>query len=362
MNLVAKEYIATRCDNVGTLILSEMAGAAKELGEAIIINPNNREEIAAALKEALEIPAEEQRRRNQIMQDRLRRYNVIRWTHDFLHELVVMEQVQRKFSAKLLSPAAKHKLIEHYKTGSRRLLLLDYDGTLTPFVRYPAMAKPSEEILALLTQLSVDSHNAVVLISGRDRGTLQEWFGTLPIGLVAEHGIWLRGAGGDWNMLKQQTNEWKAHILPILELYADRLPGAIVEEKDYSIVWHYRAADPEQGQILARELTDHLVNFTANIDIQVMRGQKVIEVRTAGVNKGIAALHFLAKNTFDFILSIGDDWTDEDLFGAMPKEAYSLKVGIGNTRARYNLQNSGDVIRLLDVLVKAALEAPRSPK
>jgi trehalose 6-phosphate synthase/phosphatase len=76
MNLVAKEYVATRHDKTGVLVLSEMAGASKELPEAIIINPNNREEIADALKTALEMPREEQMRRNVIMQTRLRRYDV----------------------------------------------------------------------------------------------------------------------------------------------------------------------------------------------------------------------------------------------------------------------------------------------
>jgi len=109
------------------------------------------------------------------------------------------------------------------------------------------------------------------------------------------------------------------------------------------------------------ELMDHLVSYTANIDIQIMRGHKVIEVRTAGVSKGTAGQHFLARETFDFILSIGDDWTDEDLFGVMPEWAYSIKVGVANTRARYNLRNPREVLKLLDVLTKASLEVQGVP-
>lgn len=356
MNLVAKEYIAARGNETGVLILSEMAGAAKELGEAIIINPNNREEIAGALKEALDIPAEEQKRRNQIMQDRLRRYNVIRWAQDFVQELSGMEQVQKKFCAKLLSLSVRQRIVEHYRGSEKRLILLDYDGTLVPFFRSPMMAKPTEEIINTLSQLAGDPHNLVVLISGRVKETLDQWFGILAVGLVAEHGIWIKEYNTAWKILKPQTNEWKANILPILQLYADRLPGAFVEQKEYSLVWHYRAGDPEQGQKLAGELMDHLVSYTANIDIQIMRGHKVIEVRTAGVSKGTAGQYFLVKGPFDFILSIGDDWTDEDLFGVMPELAYSIKVGIANTRARYNLRNSKDVLRLLDMLVKSSHE------
>lgn len=355
MNLVAKEYIASREDQTGVLILSEMAGAAKELGEAVIINPNNREEIAEAMREALEIPVEEQKKRNAIMQQRLRRYNVVRWAQDFLHELIAAGQAQERFSARLLSPPDKHRLLQDFEKGKRRLLLLDYDGTLTPIVRKPSLAIPSADLLRLVSQLAEHPANSLVLISGRDHGTLNEWFGQLPVTLVAEHGSWIRERGADWRMLKQQTSEWKLQIVPILQLYADRLPGAMVEEKDYAVAWHYRSADPEQAQRLASELFDHLVTFTANIEIQVLRGHKVIEVKTAGITKGTAGQFIIERENPDFILSIGDDWTDEDLFGVLPDWAYSLRVGIANTRARFNLRNTRDVLRLLEALVKSSV-------
>jgi trehalose 6-phosphate synthase/phosphatase len=356
MNLVAKEYVATHEDRPGILILSEMAGAAKELGEAIIINPNNREEIANALREALEMPLEEQKARIRTMQDRLRRYDVIRWAKDFVHELITMEQAQQRFCTKLLSSTARQLLVDRYRTSSRRLLLLDYDGTLTPFVLHPSMAKPVDEVMNVLSALAEDPKNLLVLTSGRDKKTLQQWFGALPIGLVAEHGIWIRNFHEDWRMLKPQTNEWMPNILPILQLYADRLPGAAIEQKDFSLVWHYRAADPEQGQKLAGELLDLLVSFTANINIQVVRGNKAIEVKTAGINKGTAGQYLIAKENFDFILSIGDDLTDEDLFAVIPEWGYSIKVGIATSCARFNLGDTKDVFRLLDLLASSFLE------
>jgi trehalose 6-phosphate synthase/phosphatase len=354
MNLVAKEYIATREDHTGVLILSEMAGAAKELGEAIIINPNNREEIAGAMHEALEMPIEEQQKRNAVLQQRLRRYNVIRWVHDFLHELIAAAQTQERFAARLLSPTEKQKLVQAFTRSARRLLLFDYDGTLTPLVRKPSLAAPSAELLRLLAQLADHPANSLVLISGRDRDTLTQWFGQLTGTLVAEHGSWIRERGSDWKILKQQSSEWKSQIVPILQMYADRLPGAMVEEKDSAVAWHYRTADPEQAQRLAGELLDHLVAFTANIEIQVLRGHKVIEVKTAGITKGTAAQHIIERENPDFILSIGDDWTDEDVFGMLPEWAYSLRVGIANTRARFNLKNTRDVSRLLEALVKSS--------
>lgn len=355
MNLVAKEYVASREDQTGVLILSEMAGAAKELGEAVIINPNNREEIAEALREALEIPLEEQKKRNAIMQQRLRRYNVVRWAQDFLHELIVASQIQERFAARLLSHAEKHRLLQDFERSTRRLLLLDYDGTLTPIVRKPSLAAPSEELLRVLAQLVKHTANSLVIISGRDRASLNEWFGRLDATLVAEHGSWIRDRGAEWRVFKQQTSEWKSQIVPIVQLYADRLPGAIVEEKDYAVAWHYRSADPEQAQRLASELFDHLVSFTANIEIQVLRGHKVIEVKTAGITKGTVGQYLIEREKPDFILALGDDATDEDLFSVLPQWGYSLRVGIANTRARYNVKNPRDVLRLLDMLAKSSV-------
>lgn len=350
MNLIAKEYIASRANERGVLVLSEMAGAAKELGEAIIINPNDIGKIAEALKDALEMPEEEQIRRNRIMRRRLRRYDVLRWADEFLRQLGATRELQAQFTAKMLKESKRTEIVNRYKSSSRRLLFLDYDGTLSPLFLHPRMAAPPASVLQLLRRLGEDSRNTVVLISGRDRSTMERWFGTLPISLVAEHGVWYRSPGAEWKLLRDLSNDWKPKIMPIFEQFADRLPGAFVEEKEYSIAWHYRGADPDQGEVRARELKDHLVNFTANIDVQVLQGSKVVEMRNAGVNKGAAALRWLNDGEVGFVLAIGDDWTDEDLFKALPSGAYSIKVGITNTHAQYNLPGPTEVIRFLEQL------------
>jgi trehalose 6-phosphate synthase/phosphatase len=351
MNLIAKEYIASRTEKTGVLVLSEMAGAAKELGEAIIINPNNREEIAAAMKDALEMPQEQQLWRNSIMQNRLQRYDVMRWATDQLKELLSATATNEKLYVKLLNSARREKLIQEYNAATHRLLFLDYDGTLISFVKHPKLAKPGKNLLATLRSLADDPRNEVILISGRKKDELGEWFGSLPIGIVAEHGAWLKAKNSDWRMLRQLNNDWKPRLFPLLERYADRLPGSFVEEKDFSLVWHYRAVDPEQGTLAARELTDDLTTFTANIDIQVIQGHKIVEVRCTGINKGIASKEWLSKGTYDFILAIGDDWTDEDLFAVLPETAYSLHVGFNQTHARYNVRDPKDVVRILEQLL-----------
>ncbi len=352
MNLVSKEYIATRSDEKGVIILSEMAGAAKELGEAIIINPNDTQRIATALKDALEMPEEDQITRNQAMRERLKRYDVIRWANDFTSQLAA-EPEPTSFMATVLRNADKAQLLQDYLQAGNRLLFLDYDGTLSPLMPHPKMAFPRKNTLALLQRLAADPKNTVVLVSGRDKQLLDRWFGQIPLNIVAEHGAWVRRGRNPWALMRDQTNGWKANLMPMLQHYADRLPGAVVEEKDYSIAWHYRMADPEQAPILERELIDHLSGFTANIEVQLLRGSKVVEIRNAGNTKGAAASIWIANVKPDFILAIGDDSTDEELFAVLPETAYSVRVGITNTRARFSVGQQSDVIQLLNQLASA---------
>ncbi|SYZ74741.1 Bifunctional trehalose-6-phosphate synthase/phosphatase (Includes: Alpha,alpha-trehalose-phosphate synthase (UDP-forming); Trehalose-6-phosphate phosphatase) [Candidatus Zixiibacteriota bacterium] len=352
MNLIAKEYIASRTDGKGVLILSEMAGAAKELREAIIMNPNNAEEIAAAISEALDMPESEQVRRNSIMQHRLARYDITRWAEEFIKTLFQVKETQKQFDARLLRRTAGEKLVGDYKSGRRRLIFLDYDGTLVPFAASPEMAAPDQQLLNSLRSLTGESKNEVVLITGRDRNHLEKWFSDIPLNLATEHGAWLKEKDGDWKTPMPLNNDWKIWLLPILETYADRLPGAFIEEKEFSIAWHYRNSDPEQSGSLANELLDDLINLTANINVQILQGKKVLEVRNAGINKGSIVPYWINKDNFDFIMAIGDDWTDEDLFRALPETAYSIRVGMTQSFAKFNLHNYREVRELIEGMIK----------
>ncbi len=354
MNLVAKEFVASRIDQTGVLILSEMAGAAKEMAEAIITSPVHRGELAQALEQALALPLDEQIRRNQLMQQRLRRYDVNRWADDFLQALLATQKTEAAQRARSLTGKTHARLLQEYRAASARALLLDYDGSLVPFVGDPKQALPDPELLGLLSGLSSDPANNVIIVSGRSRADLEKWFGTVPVGLVAEHGVWLRPKPGDWRLLKSLTNKWMAQVRPILQLYVDRLPGALLEEKEYSLAWHYRRADPEQASHRAKELLDDLADYTRNIDVQVLEGDKVIEIRHTGVTKGTAALEWLASSSVDFILATGDDWTDEDLFRALPSTAFSIRVGLARTAARFHLGSYSAVRQLLRELNDAS--------
>jgi trehalose 6-phosphate synthase/phosphatase len=354
MNLVAKEYVATRITPRGVLILSEMAGASRELGEAITVNPTTREEIAQALESALEMPADEQAKRIRAMQERLRKYDVRRWAEDFIERLASVREEQRAFTSGIMRAEHRNDLVERYRTAGRRLLLLDYDGTLVPFAPRPEAARPSLELIRTLEQLSVQDRTDLVLVSGRPREVLDAWFTVPTISLVAEHGAWMkRAVGGQWRMMRPLRNEWKQQVLPIMRAAADRLPGSFVEEKEYTLVWHYRQADPELGSLRAKELADSLVQLTANMDLVVAAGHRVVEVRDSAMSKAHAALEFLALGSYDLVLAIGDDATDEDMFRVLPKSAFTIRVGITGTHARFNLAGHEDVIRLLDRLVDA---------
>jgi trehalose 6-phosphate synthase/phosphatase len=350
MNLIAKEFLATKTDGRGVLILSEMTGAASELGEALIVNANNKGTIIKAIKEALEMPLLEQMERNRLMQERLRRYDISRWSSDFLNTLFNIKKTQQELSVRKLSETTRKKLVSDYAKSRKRLLLLDYDGTLVGFKGKPAQAEPDEEIRSLLQSLSSNANNTVVIISGRDRETLEKWLGNLKVELVAEHGGWIRQKNEDWQSLEPSTGEWKNTIRPILELYSDRTAGSSIEEKDFCLVWHYRKADPELAYLREQELRGTLLNLTENLDVGVFEGNKIIEIRKVGVNKGRAAELWLERENWDFLLAAGDDYTDEEMFNVLPKEAYSIKVGINISKAQFNVDDVKEIRLLLKEL------------
>lgn len=350
MNLVAKEYVACRIDSKGVLILSELTGAAKEMSEAILINPNNIESIADALHEALSMPDEEQFQRIETMQTRLKRYNVEKWASDFMQNLHEMTEIQNRQQTRKISEKLYKTIVDKYSQANRRILFLDYDGTLVGFKNKPSHAKPTPEVYAILDKLAADTQNLVVLVSGRDKETFDRWFGGKNYFLIAEHGAWSKAPRGKWEIIQKMDTQWKNIIRPILEFYQDRTPGTFLEEKTYSLVWHYRKADPELGIARANELKDQLTSIIANHDLEILEGSKVIEVKNSGINKGKAALRVIQKQNFGFIIGIGDDWTDEYLFKELPNESITIKVGGRNTIASYSLDSYTDVLRFLNGL------------
>ena len=256
--------------------------------------------------------------------------------------------------ATILTTEVEKGLLRDYDHSKRRLLLLDYDGTLVPFFGKPEEAQPGDDLSQLLETLAADSKNKIVILSGRDRHILDAWFQHLSLSLVAEHGVWVKEQ--KWEITEPLKNEWKDEIRPILEHYMNRTPGSFIEEKEFSLVWHYRRTDPELSSVKVRELNDELGNLTANLNLQILEGNKVVEVKNSGINKGRAALRWIGQEKWNFILAIGDDRTDEDTFGVLPECAYSLKVGLSSSLARFNLESQGDVLPLLKKLASRRIK------
>lgn len=348
MSMIAKEFIASKYNSRGILILSETAGAIHEMNEALVVNPNNLSEIAEAIKTALLMPVKEQERRNKVLQDRLKRYNVDRWARDFMKSLEDVKKLQETTLTKKINYQRKKKITSSYKKAKKRIFLLDYDGTLTGFYKDPADAKPNKELYEILDKLYKDKKNTVVIISGRDKETLGKWFSKdMNISFIAEHGVWFRNPGENWSMMEQIDNEWKKSVQPILEFYVDQTPGSFIEHKNFSLVWHYRNADPDLGIQRAWELKDQLMELISNLNLQIMDGDKVLEIKYSGINKGRAATFKMGDDKFDFIFAIGDDWTDEFTFDAMPESAFTIKVGTKSTKARFYVESVDDVRELL---------------
>ncbi|MEL6853205.1 MAG: trehalose-phosphatase, partial [Bacteroidota bacterium] len=352
MNLVAKEFVASRTESLtGVLILSEMAGAAHELQEALLINPNDQMEIEAALVHAMEMSTEEQRVRLQEMQRKLKRYDVKHWANNFIQQQMEVKRNQEERQTKLLNEERRNNLLEAYKMAKSRLLLLDYDGTLVGFKDDPNAASPDESLLKTVQGFIQQEGTTAVIISGRDRYTLQDWFGNMGIEMVSEHGVW-NWKNNAWHLNSEVVASWKPTIRPVLENLVERTPGSFIEEKDFTLAWHYRKIDNELGANRVREIRDELIYLTANHNLQVLEGNKVVEIRNAGVNKGKAASRWVNKQVWEFVLAIGDDHTDEDTFLAMPPLAYTIKVGLNQTEAKYKVRTVEEARELLAMLAE----------
>jgi len=351
MNLVAKEYVATRINGDGVLILSEMAGASKELFQALVVNPFDLNSMSEAIFKAINMPLEEQQQRNFSMQKRLSRYNVNRWAKDFMHELNSESKSTETNTIIKIDYRINKVIANAYKAAHKKLLLLDYDGTLIEFNEKPELAIPSPELLKLLHKTNQCPNTDVVIISGRDQLFLDKWFGRMNLTLVAEHGYYIKTE--KWTEKINNNKDWIQNFLPIFNSFTDRTPGSFVEEKQNSLVWHYRKVDPELASKRAVELKT-VIDGLAPENVSLLNMDKAIEITNSQFNKGTAVSELISNKNYDFKLCIGDDVTDENMFINLPEDAYTIKVGKKTTTAKYYLKNPLEVRNLLEFLVNEA--------
>ncbi|OAQ30508.1 glycosyltransferase family 20 protein [Linnemannia elongata AG-77] len=348
MNLTSHEYVVCQEESKNPLVLSEFAGTYGSLGACLRVNPWNYTEVAEAIHEALEMKDDEKAVRWNELRKHVSTNTAQFWATDFVSELIkVHGDVQRRYSIHI--PLLNMQVvIPEFRAAKRRLLLLDYDGTLLPYERpLSVRAKgktTNEEMLKIIKQLAADPRNAVYIMSGRTRQSLENIFGSIDsIGLCAEGGCFLKPAGkSTWeNQFQEGTDmQWRKKVMEMFEYYKERTPGSEIEEKTVPIVWHYRQADnPSYGLWQARECKNHLEEAIGSIyPIHTIVGRKCLEVMPRDVSKAHATKTIVESlrqqhgpDAIDFVLCVGDDRSDEDMF--VYCNGLKLGGGAGNAAA-----------------------------
>jgi trehalose 6-phosphate synthase/phosphatase len=319
----------------------------------VLVNPRDTQKVADRLDIALRMPIKEQKKRMRAMQDRLSSYDIFKWAEEFMGALQKTQLPPVSTAPELKAEHQEH-MMENYKSAKNRLFLLDYDGTLREFVDSPdaKAARPSKELKATLKKLQSDPKNTVIIVSGRPKGALHSFFKNGGLGLVAEHGAWVFKAG-KWIKSSLSSKKWQNEFIPKLREFVDRTPGAELEVKDFSLVWHYRRVTPDLAFVRKEELKMELQSIAKqHEDIQVFEGQKMLEIKTKSMHKGSIATELLASEKWDFIMAAGDDYTDEDMFRVLPESAYTVRVGESprETVAHYSVKSVEKFRKLLSNL------------
>jgi trehalose 6-phosphate synthase/phosphatase len=347
---VAKEYLASKREKPGVLILSEMAGAAAELSDAIIINPMDANEIENAILQALSMNDEEKKNRLLRMQEIISTQTVQKWANDFVGQLRSIKKQNEEIRQKTIDKKAFSNIKHLFDKSSQRLIVLDYDGTLSPFYKKPEDATPTPALLSLLKKMAADSRNHIVINSGRNNQILEKWFGDLPIDLSAEHGA-LYKENGEWHENFEKIDRWNDEIMNILLRTINKTPNSSLEIKNTALVWHYRKVDAWLADLRKQQLIESLIEPCTRLQLQIVPGNKILEVKPLAFNKGTEIKRRMEKNIFDFVIAMGDDTTDEDMFRALPDFGIGIKVGDFSPIAAYRIPCQSEVIPFLTKLI-----------
>lgn len=267
------------------------------------------------------------------------------------------------------------ELLNRYHNATAKLFLFDWDGTLTPIVRDPAAAVPTPAVIDILQKLSSHPDNEFWIISGRDPSFLGKHFASISsLGLSAEHGAFVRRPShADWeNASGSADKAWQDDAMVIFEEYTKKAAGSVIERKNVSITWHYRNAAPEEGAVRAEECRKRLKDdvIQAKSDLEIIDGKMCLEIRPQSVNKGAIVQSIIAdfenkekkRTSPDFILCMGDDVTDEDMFQALgnsytsTSQVFTVSVGSPSKQstATWCLPEPADVINVLTKLVSTS--------
>ncbi|KAL4339454.1 hypothetical protein GQ457_08G035630 [Hibiscus cannabinus] len=401
MNLVPYKYIVCRqgtskmdealqiaagSPRMSMLVVSEFIGCSPSLSGAIRVNPWNVDAVADALNMAITMPDVEKQLRHEKHYRYVSSHDVAYWARSFMQDLErACKEHYRKncwgfgfgmsFRILSLSPSFRHlnvgDIISAHGRTCQRAIFLDYDGTVVPHSSIPK--SPSPEVILVLNILCHDPKNTVFIVSGRGQNSLSVWFAQCEnIGIAAEHGCFIRWSGtSEWETIPVAADfGWKRIAEPVMKLYTEATDGSYIETKESSLVWHHQDAYPDFGSRQAKELLDHLESVLANEPVVVKRGRQIVEVKPQGVTKGLVTEKILSTMTSngkppDFVLCIGDDRSDEDMFESIsnaayisslpvPPEIFACTVGQKPSKARYYLDDTIEVLKLLKSLAAAS--------
>ncbi|KAL2482834.1 hypothetical protein Fot_44278 [Forsythia ovata] len=368
------------------IIVSEFIGCSPSLSGAIRVNPWNISCVAEAMHSAISMPDSEKELRHEKHYKYVTSHDVAYWARSFDQDLerACAQYYQKRcwgigfgLNSRVvaLGPNFRKLSVEHivsaYKNTSSRLILLDYDGTMMP--QDLVNKSPCQEVISVLNGLCNDPMNVVFIVSGRGKDSLEKWFSPCErLGLSAEHGYFTRWTKNSaWESCGLAVDlSWKNLVLPIMEHYTEATDGSSIEQKESALVWHHQEADPDFGTWQAKELLDHLESVLANDPVVVKRGQHIVEVKPQGVSKGVVVENLMTtmRNTGkppNFVLCIGDDRSDEDMFESIASsvasrslpdtaEVFACTVGQKPSMAKYYLDDTVDVIKMLQGLSAAS--------
>ena len=365
MNLVAKEYVASRPDLQGVLVLSEFAGAADELRAAVLVNPHDIDELKSAILRALAMPEEEQEEAMRSLRHQVMENDVQSWAHDFLEHL---EHAGREAQAAVPvvrlhgdEPSAPEEIDEALRAFAdvpRLLIASDFDGVLAPIVEDRDAVQPDAEALGALRDLAELPGVAVALVSGRaledlDRHTQMP----SSVVLVGSHGAevgalppWMQAEVLDHSALSMtpEKEELLATITATLRRIARAHPGTEVETKPTAAVLHTRSARGRGGI----NATESALEYATTLpDVTVTPGKEVVEFSVVHTSKGVAVDALARASASDAWLYLGDDVTDESVFAAAEEQDVTLKVGGGDTAAALRI---ADTVAAREVLQRLA--------
>jgi len=354
MNLVVFEYIASQNPrDPGVVILSEFAGATSMLSEAISINPWNTAKTAKTMHTVIHMKKEERVKRHHIMLTYLKKYTATKWAKSFIRRLDEIKPQVGHIPALITIPKLCEEIQQKFAITAKRplTLFLDYDGTLTPIVKHPELAKLPKKTYALLQQLIEKKQIKIIVISGRTADFLSQQLKTLACNIVAEHGsMYFDRRKNKWETLVNfDPKDWFDTVKNMMQSFVDRVPDSFIEQKKFSLAWHYRQSPAKFASQQAIILKDTLETAFSNAPVTIQQGKKVIEVKTIEANKGffVRWYHKNHKNA-QCLLTLGDDTTDEDLFETTQSlNGLAIKVGSGFSCADYRLKKQQEVIALL---------------